>query len=216
MHAQPIRFFKTATEAQAVVGSLSKPSKMPGAGYGLPALVSCNVGSKLAKVPGTVCYDCYACKGRYMFPNVKTAQTKRLESIERDDWVDAMVTLIERQPSPYFRWHDSGDLISLDHLSKICEIAVRLPNHVFWLPTNEHQLIAEYRRNHPIPENLIIRLSSPKIDGPAVTTDLCTSGVYSKGQPTGHQCPAPTQGGQCRDCRACWDKEIKHVSYKAH
>lgn len=216
MHAQPIRFFKSAAEAQAVAGSLSKPSKMPGAGYGLPALISCNVGSKYAKVPGTICSKCYACKGRYTFPTVKNAQMKRLEAVEKPEWVDAMVELISREPSKYFRWHDSGDLISIDHLSKICQIALRLPDYVFWLPTNEHQLVAKYRKTHAIPDNLVIRLSSPKIDGPAVKTDLCTSGVYSKGKPQGHQCPAPAQGGKCGECRACWNKDVKHVSYRAH
>ena len=28
-----------------------------------------------------------------------------------------------------------------------------------------------------------------------------------------HTCPAPSQGGQCGDCRQCWDPKVKVVSY---
>jgi hypothetical protein len=47
----------------------------------LPAW-ECKTGSKLAKIPGTVCHGCYAMKGNYTrFPSVKKAQYKKLGSI---------------------------------------------------------------------------------------------------------------------------------------
>ncbi len=58
-----------------ITGTLSKPSKMPGWSYGIPAK-ECKVGSKLAKIPGTVCHGCYALKGCYVFPNVQAASHK--------------------------------------------------------------------------------------------------------------------------------------------
>jgi hypothetical protein len=51
---------------------LSFPSKMPCASVGLPAIVACRTGAKLAQVPGSVCSGCYAMKGNYRFSNVKT------------------------------------------------------------------------------------------------------------------------------------------------
>ena len=63
------------SEALKITGSLSKPSKMPGWAYGLPAK-ECKTGAKLAKVPGSVCYDCYALKGCYVFKVVQAAQYK--------------------------------------------------------------------------------------------------------------------------------------------
>lgn len=207
----PIKFYEN------IAGTLSDPSKMPGFGYGLPALKSCKTGSKLAEVPGTVCHDCYACKGRYMFPNVRQAQDKRLKAISNPSWVEAMVQMIGSKKEKYFRWHDSGDLISLAHLSKICQIADRLPDYVFWLPTQEHKLVAEYRLKFgDLPSNLVVRLSSPKIDGRPVSTDLCTSTVHQYSEPYGHACPSHLQGNKCGDCRACWDKNIKNVSYLRH
>jgi hypothetical protein len=210
LSTQPIVFHKNLT------GGLGKPSKMPGASYGLPALTSCATGRKLSKKAGTVCSSCYACKGRYVTPVVQAAQARRLASIDDPGWVDSMVALIGRKRSKFFRWHDSGDLISVEHLSKICQIAIRLPRYMFWLPTQEHVLVSKFCQNHSIPANLVIRLSTPKIDGRPVTTDLCTSSVYRDSDPLGHACPAPTQGGKCRDCRACWSSSVKHVSYKAH
>ena len=58
------------SEALKIVGGLSKPSKMPGWAYGLPAK-ECKTGSKLVKVPGSVCHGCYALKGCYVFKVVQ-------------------------------------------------------------------------------------------------------------------------------------------------
>jgi hypothetical protein len=42
-------------KAKEITGSLSKPSKMPGHAYGLPAK-ECKTGGKLQKVKGSTCY----------------------------------------------------------------------------------------------------------------------------------------------------------------
>ena len=81
-------------EARKITGGLSKPSKMPGPAYNLPACES-NTGAKLVKVPGSVCAGCYAMTGRYRFPNVKAALERRLEALTDPRWVQAMVVLIK-------------------------------------------------------------------------------------------------------------------------
>ena len=103
-------------EAEKIVGGLSKPSKMPGPAYNLPAS-ACITGQKLVKVPGSVCAGCYALKGRYRFNNVQAALQRRLQAIESPEWVEAMIVLIK--PHKWFRWHDSGDIQSLKHLENI-------------------------------------------------------------------------------------------------
>ena len=50
-------------EARQITGGLSKPSKMPGPAYNLPA-VACKTGAKLVKIKGSVCAGCYDLKGR--------------------------------------------------------------------------------------------------------------------------------------------------------
>jgi hypothetical protein len=105
------------TEALKLVGGLSKPSKMPGWAYGIPA-AECKTGKKLQDVPGSTCEGCYATKGCYVFPVVQAAQYRRLAAIKNPYWVEAMATLINSKKSKYFRWHDSGDVQNVDHLLK--------------------------------------------------------------------------------------------------
>ena len=81
-------------DANKIIVSLSKPEKMPGFAYGIPA-AECKTGSKLRLIPGTVCYGCYAFTGNYKrFPAIVQAQYKRLESIQNPLWVEAMATVI--------------------------------------------------------------------------------------------------------------------------
>lgn len=200
---------KTLKEAESIAGKLSRPSKMPGYAYGIPAQ-RCIVGSILAKRTGTICSDCYALKGRYVFPNVRAAQEKRFASLQDPLWVDAMVFMIKFRNNPYFRWHDSGDIQGLWHLDKIVEVALRCPEIQFWLPTREYRLVKAYSK--PIPSNLVIRVSAMMIDGPPPAFPN-TSGVVTDGN---HTCPAPRTANECGRCRACWDGSVKHVTYGKH
>ena len=95
--------------ALKIIGGLSKPSKMPGWAYGLPAK-ECKTGSKLVKVKNSVCHGCYALKGCYVFKVEQQAQYRRLRSIKKASWIPAMVEAINSKRSNYFRWHDSGDV----------------------------------------------------------------------------------------------------------
>ncbi len=207
------------TDARKAVGGLSKPSKMPGSAYSIPAQ-ACKVGSKLRDTPGSVCSNCYALKGRYMFANVQGALERRMATLNDPAWCANMATAINGQP--WFRWHDSGDIQSVDHLAKICEVARATPNTRHWLPTREVKLVRQYVKSNAIPDNLCIRISATMIDGkpPKVATDwnrfLNTSTVHRAKAPIDYQCPAPKQGNKCDDCRACWDSNVANVSYGAH
>jgi len=125
-------------EADKIIISLSKPDKMPGYAYGLPAW-ECKTGSKLVKVPGSVCSGCYAMKGNYTrFPEIRKSQYKRLKAIRLPLWVKAMTTKINSyavKKIGVFRWHDAGDVQDLRHLAKIFEICRRTPDMQHWMPT---------------------------------------------------------------------------------
>ena len=120
----------TIAQLERAVGGLSKPSKMPGHAWSTPA-EKCRLGALLRQRDGSVCSGCYALKGRYVFPNVQNALHRRLEIYESDPgaWVENMATLINARSERerWFRWHDSGDLQSPEHLGHICEIARRTP-----------------------------------------------------------------------------------------
>ena len=195
-------------QASKITGGLSAPSKMPGPAYNLPA-ADCITGAKLVKVPGSVCAGCYALKGRYRFNNVQSALRRRAASLMHPDWIDAMVALISGHE--YFRWHDSGDIQSVEHLKRIFEVCKRTPDTKHWMPTREARFL---RLMDPdiIPSNLIIRMSSHMIDQGPVTFWPWTSTVSSSSK----TCPAQDQGNKCMDCRACWDRKVANVTYPKH
>jgi hypothetical protein len=198
-------------EATKITGGLSAPGKMPEGSYNLPA-VACITGAKLRQIPGTPCWGCYAFKGRYNFPNVKDALTRRLKSLDHPQWIEAMAVLIKGKK--FFRWHDSGDIQSAGHLTQIFEVCKLTPETQHWLPTQERKFL-QFLDPDIIPTNLIIRLSNAKNDTKPGNAWPHWSTVVSKPRP-GHVCPAPDQGNNCGSCRACWSKDVYEVQYKIH
>ena len=201
-------------EAREITGGLSKPSKMPGPAYNLPAS-QCITGAKLVKVQGSTCSGCYALKGNYIrFPAVQKAMERRARSLVHDSWITAMVTLIKKHR--WFRWHDSGDLQSVQHLKNITKICRQTPDTAHWLPTRESPILIEYRkRKHRIPKNLKIVLSD-HMNNQQVPPSWWP---YTSGVTTDHNqvsCPSSKQGNKCRDCRKCWDRRTKRVIYGKH
>ena len=195
-------------EAWALVGGLSKPSKMPGWSIGIPAK-ECKTGAKLRLIPDSVCEGCYALKGCYVFKVVQEAQYKRLEAIQHPDWVLAMATLINSKKPDVFRWHDSGDVQDVQHLEKIFEVCRLTPSKRHWMPTRE-AWIKDHM--HKAPANLVVRFSSPMVDQGPVKSWANTSTVSTKSR----SCPAPDNNNECGDCRACWDPLVKNIEYGKH
>ena len=214
----------TLKDIEGQIGSLSKPSKMPCHGYSLPA-TECKRGSILRKLKNSVCSGCYALKNRYMFNNVQTALHKRLDALLSDTftWQHLLTELIDRkEKSGYFRWHDSGDIQSPEHLSAINNIAFALPHIKFWIPTREFTIVKEWVKTNDIAPNLIIRISANLIGQtlrrPSIgSTNLTTSSVGATQTLSGNRnCPAPQQDNQCKDCRSCWDTQVSNVNYTLH
>ena len=201
-----------SNEAKQITGSLSKPSKMPGWAYGLPA-AECKTGKKLVDVEGSTCQGCYANKGCYVFAVVQAAQYKRLEAIKHPLWVKAMAAQINSKKSKFFRWHDSGDVQDLQHLRKIFQVARLTPGTKHWLPTRE-AWTQKYDNKKYKPGNLTLRFSMPMVNQPAAGNWNNTSTVVT--DPAQATCPAPKQDNKCMDCRACWDPSVKNVAYLAH
>lgn len=217
----------TIKQAREVAGPLGFPSKMPGTSYGISAH-ACVTGTKLAAVPGSVCHGCYALKANYHYPSVAMAHETRLAGISHPAWVRAMVMMLKATHKSgmgrngpiakgWHRWHDSGDVQSVEHLAKICEVAAATPNIRHWLPTRELAMVKRYvKQGGVIPGNLTIRVSATMVDGDSSQAWPITSGVHDKLAPKGRACPAPKNDGKCGSCRACWNPNVKHVSYHLH
>lgn len=214
--------------AMEVAGSLGYPSKMPGTAYGISAK-ACITGGKLAQVEGSVCYDCYAMRANYIYPSVQQAHETRLAGLDSPLWADAVVRMLVHvhevtgmgRKGPiqrgWHRWHDSGDLQSVNHLEKICEVARRTPKIRHWLPTRELGIVKAFQKAGGIvPANLVIRVSATMIDGDPTQAWPTTSTVHQFKRHKGRACVAPKQEGKCGDCRACWNPKVKNVSYHKH
>ena len=208
------------------VGGLSNPAKMPCFGYSIPARY-CNIGARLVKIIGSVCHDCYALKNFYNMPNVKNALELRYQIVmfalsnlvARKTWIDSMAYLMNNRKHKLFRWHDAGDIQSVDHLRMIVEVVELTPQIKHWLPTKESKMVEEYFNLYgAIPKNLCLRLSGNMVDKGAPTKlakrrGIQTSSVTTKGD---QSCVAYKQKGECRDCVACWDTTNMNTSYPLH
>jgi len=215
---------QTLKEAQGAGKVSTGNGKMPGSTFAISAK-HCKVGSKLAKVKGSTCHRCYALKIQALRPSVNTGWTnnlnKAVQMIDRDParWVAFMSFQIqkayEKTQEPFHRWFDSGDLQSEAMLQAICDVARSTPSIKHWLPTREAKIVKNF--GEPIPDNLIVRVSSTMINDGPMSGHIWTSTVHNKeGDPVGHVCPARHQGNQCGSCRACWSDSVKNVSYPLH
>lgn len=216
---QKVIFLKKA-EANAICGTLTNTSKMPCKSYSLPT-EACQTGYKMAQIKGSVCHSCYANKGFYKAyeKTVKPSQWARLDSLSNPHWVAGMVALIGSDS--FFRWHDSGDLQSVQHLEQIARVAELTPKTRHWLPTREYGMVKQFiAKNGELPKNLIVRLSAMYPDKPVIVpkslqgvANVAVSNVHTD-KPMGTACNAPKQNGACLDCRLCWSTET--VSYALH
>ena len=205
-------------EATETVGRLGRAGKMPCPTYNTPAK-RCVTGAKLRKIVGSTCHGCYAFKGNYLFPSVQQGLEKRFEAFKKSAFVDAMSFMINRyaKKSGYFRWFDSGDLVSMAMLEKIVMVCNKTPTIKHWLPTREVKIVSDYKKIYKkFPDNLMVRVSAPMVDGEPLKSFDYTSTVNHKTKPIGHDCPSRFQNNKCMDCRACWDKRVTNVSYHKH
>jgi len=212
---------KSIAQAEFITGGLSHPDKLSCLAYSISAR-DCNVGSKLAKIPGTVCYNCYARKGFYYFPDVQAALDRRKRSLYLPQWVESMGILIRKQSPNYFRWHDSGDLQSMKHLTNIVQVTKNTPKCLHWLPTKEQELIRKYLSKSSFPDNLTVRVSALQIDRkPSLRLTGVGSMVIGKDSLLNADkkivsCPSSLQQNSCGACRLCWDKKIPIIAYQEH
>jgi hypothetical protein len=226
---------KSKKKALEIIGGMSSPGKMPEGSYSISAW-DCKTGNILRQTPGSVCSGCYAQKGNYLRykDHIKEAHDRHLGLINlalndenfRKHYVGGFVKALEG--TKHFRWHDAGDIQSPEHLGLINEIALATPNTKHWLPTKEAAMYGKWKKagNEEAP-NLVVRGSAPMVDEEMGNGKLFnnTSSVHKMKPPSegSYSCPSPHQGGKCDgtpeggvNCRACWDKNTKNVSYGWH
>jgi hypothetical protein len=194
---------------------LSNTSKLGVKSISLDAK-KCKTGSKLAKKSGTVCNGCYALKGCYVFPVVKDAMARRLEFFNSPNFIPIMVWLLQSQKKNFFRWFDSGDVQDVFMALNILEVCRLTPNIKHWIPSKEYKIWRQALKIQKLPDNVVLRMSSPNIDQEPLKEFQNTSTVHKNKKAFGLECIAYKQDGKCLDCKACYNPKIKNISYPLH
>lgn len=196
---------------------LSKTSKLDGIlSWSLQAIDTCPGSSDGNGGLVAACQGCYATTGNYRFSNVKKPREFNREDFKRSEWVSDMV--IGLDSSRYFRWFDSGDMFSLELADKIYQVMEQTPWVKHWLPTRMHKFpkfksIIDKMQSLP---NVVVRFSSDSVTG-EIIEGKTTSTIFSDTVPEGAtECQAYQHDGKCNGCRACYDKNISVIAYKAH
>lgn len=196
---------------------LSKTSKLDGIlSWSLQALDTCQGSVKANGELVDACKGCYATTGNYRFANVKAPREHNKEDWKREDWVNDMVQAMGN--SRYFRWLDSGDLYDIRLADKVLQVMQQTPEVKHWLPTRMYK----FKKYLPIFEamqalpNVVVRYSSDSVTGDIIEGQT-TSTIFSDTLPVGAvECRAYQNEGKCNGCRACYDKDVKVIAYKAH
>jgi len=201
---------------------LSKTSKLGCYSWSLQAWDTCPGARGEDGEAVDACRFCYARRGNYLYSNVKRVRSVNLEDWKQDDWVDRMVSSIGSDL--YFRWFDSGDCYHRDLALKILEVMRRTPDTNHWFPTRMHKfdkfkdVLFDMSQLH----NVVVRLSSDSVTGKCLDTPMPSSvivpisGFKTTREVDTFECKAYTREGKCGDCRACWSKEVKVISYPYH
>ena len=196
---------------------LSKTSKLDGImSWSLQALETCPASRDSNGELVPACRGCYATTGNYNYPNVKEPRAFNREDWKRKDWVDDMVKALDS--SRYFRWFDSGDMYDIRLANKILEVMQLTPWVKHWLPTRMHKFdkFKSVINQMQSLDNVVVRLSSDSVTG-EIIEGKTTSTIFSDTLPKGaFECKAYEHGGKCNGCRACYDKSVPVIAYKAH
>lgn len=196
---------------------LSKTSKLDGIlSWSLQALDTCPASKNKDGSLVPACQGCYATTGNYRFANVKAPREFNREDWKRPRWTTDMVLALDS--SRYFRWFDSGDMYDLKLAEKIYQVMSLTPWVKHWLPTRMHKFpkFAHVIAKMQALPNVVVRFSSDSVTG-EIIPGFTTSTIFSDTVPDGAvECKAYQHEGKCNGCRACYDKSVSVIAYKAH
>lgn len=195
---------------------MSKTSKLGCSSWSLQARDTCPGAKNPDGSICQICQHCYALKGMYVFENVKHRRAENWKAWQAESFVDDFVAALNRVE--YFRWFDSGDIANAALAEKILEICEKTPNTKHWIPTKSYTVasIAPIIEKLAALPNVTVRKSAKEIDREATNCSGLTCTVNKDSKAIGFECPAYKNEGKCGNCKACWNKAIKNISYPIH
>ena len=189
-------------------------SKLGGQIYSinLPPVVTCRADAPCFK-------GCYACKGNWLFPNVKNSLQQNLEAYKENhtlffESVAAQTALVR-----FCRWHSSGDIVDMQYFKGMCKVARKNKETHYLCFTKKYEIINEFlSKGKRIPKNLSIVFSAWSDWLPENPYNLPMTYVYGK-EFNNELIPkdAIPCSGKCENCQACWTLEKgQHVYFLKH
>lgn len=160
------------------------------------------------------CYDIKACA---QYPqtviDARMRNTVILQKNRKRYFAEIEKKIANRRKNKFFRWHVAGDVIDIDYLRNMVEIAARHSDFVFWTYTKEYDIVNTFvlenggSKEKAIPQNLHIMFS--EWDGQQMSNPYCFP-IFTCRLKNGnknhsfewfenlYKCP-----GNCDICKAC-------------
>ena len=171
--------------------------------YNVPSRVTCRT--------DLICSNyCYAKKAERLYPNCLPCRLKNFELSKREDFVKAFyyqhILMLDKNTGKYnkeyFRFHEAGDIYSIEYLHKLYEIISLSPDVLFYTYTKRTDILTPEELTKR-PKNFIICYS---VDG--LQTDIpkeIPSGFDNIAitHPTKTNCPANKTKKCMQNCFKC-------------
>lgn len=182
-------------------------TKISKLGTGIPALnlpagITCRTDAPCKK-------KCYACKGRFIFNNVKESCMRNLRVWQEDPIRFEKEVAGIAQFAQYFRWHSSGDIVNAEYLQMMVRVAEECRATKFLAFTKQYEIVNAYlNAGNLLPENLSIVYSAWGDFIPENPHNLPMAYVRFKKE----KCEIPEYAmecsGYCGECvggKSCWN-----------
>lgn len=120
----------------------------------LPAGITCRPDAPCAK-------QCYALRGNFTRNNVKARHAENLDAylLNPKTYFETINRFLKAPTITYkyFRWHSSGDIVDMQYLHLMCQLAKKNRSTRFLCFTKKYELCNSYiEKGGVIPKNLII------------------------------------------------------------
>jgi hypothetical protein len=131
----------------------------------------CATGRHLKNINESTCAGCYAEGVTYNYDNTARRQIQSFNDMVQDP-IEYHSRLADQIPNegkdglPVFRYLDSGDAHSPEHLALMLDTATLNPNIIHWIPTREFGMVNKVLASRgyapdAIPPNVRLRMSMP-------------------------------------------------------
>lgn len=162
---------------------------------------------------------CYAKKGRFNYPNVKTCLANNLESYKTNPDFFFSCVIHGTALCKFVRWHSSGDIVDYDYFLGMIKVAKTNKDVKYLCFTKKYEIVNQYlETGKRIPTNLKIVFSNWNefvCENPFGLPTSWVRGVdFNDSLIPKLAIPC---GGKCHECLSCWNlKKGQSVYFKKH